>query len=107
MFKVHVVNNLSGVSNKIDMMNINIQSSVAEAVMSAEPEIKDLFDNEYFNNTEIEIIPSAEGIGICIKNLDEDYYYYQNTTGSSYYDIGVKAKEIIANKLKSKFGGVA
>jgi len=106
MFKVQVINNLSSVSNKIDMMSINIQSAVAEAVMSAEPEIRDLFDNEYFQNTEIEVVPSSESIGVNIKNLDQDYFYYQNTTGASYYDIGVKAKEIIANKIRSKFGGV-
>lgn len=104
MFKIHVVNNLPNIVDKLDMLNINIQSAVADAVMSAEPEIKNLFDSQYFENTEIEIIPSVEGIGVHIKNLEEDYYYYQNTTGSSYYDIGVKAKEIIANKVKEKFG---
>lgn len=104
MFKVQVVNNLSGVMNKIDMLKINIQSAAAEAVMSANEEVRNVFDNQYFENTEIQMTPGIDGIEINIKNLDEDYYYYQNETGGSYYDLGVKVKEIISNKLKSKFG---
>jgi hypothetical protein len=106
MFKVKVENNLNAVLNKIDMLKINIESAAADAVMSADSEIKDVFNNEYFENTEIEMTPSVDGLEINIKNLDEDYYYYQNTTGNSYYDLGNKVKEVISNKLKSKFGGL-
>jgi hypothetical protein len=105
MFKVKVENNLNSVMNKIDMLKINVESAVAEVVMSSESEIKDLFSSEYFQNTEIEIAPSSDGASVHIKNLDEDYHYYQNSTGGNYSDIGVKAKEIVLNKIRSKFGG--
>ena len=104
MFKVQVVNNLPKVIDRLDMLNINIQSAVAEAVSSSEYEIKNLFDTQYFENTEIEIIPEGDGIAINIKNLGEDYYYYQNSTGSEYVDIADKARQVIAKKIVEKFG---
>ena len=104
MFKIQVINNLSNITNKLDMLHINIQSAVADAVASSEYEIQNLFSKQYFENTEIEIAPSADGVSVHIKNLDEDYYYYQNSTDASYSDIGVEAKGIIANKVKNVFG---
>lgn len=104
MFKVQVVNNLPNIIDKLDMLNINIQSAVAEAIASSEYEIKNLFDTQYFENTEIEIIPEGDGVVMNIKNLGEDYYYYQNSTGSAYVDIGNKAREVIAKKIIGKFG---
>lgn len=91
MFKVQVTNNLSGVMNKIDMLSINIQSSVAEAVAAAEPEIKNLLNSDY-DGADIEILPSASGIEVNVKN------YYE--------DISDEVRSVIVNKLKSKFGGV-
>lgn len=105
MFRVQVIDNLPMVINKLEMLSINIESAVAEAVMSAEPEIRNLFNDEYFEDTEIEISSSGDGIDLNIKNLDEDYFYYQNSTGAAYSDLGVRAKEIISSKIKSKFGG--
>lgn len=91
MFKVQVTNNLSGIMNKIDMLNINIQSSVAEAVAAAEPEIRDLFNSNY-DEADVEIVPSASGVEVNIKN--------------HYGDISNEVKDVILNKLRSKFGGV-
>lgn len=91
MFKVQVTNNLSGVMNKIDMLSINIQSSVAEAVAATEPEIKNLLNSDY-DGADIEILPSASGIEVNVKN------YYE--------DISDEVRSVIVNKLKSKFGGV-
>lgn len=90
MFKVQVVNNLSSVFNKIDMLNINIQSAAAEAAIAAEPEIRDLFDSNN-NESDIEISPTSGGVEIVVKNC--------------YYDISDEARQIVINKLKSKFGG--
>jgi len=104
MFKVQVTNNLSKIVDKLDMININIQSAVAEAVSSSQAEVKSLFDTSYFEKTEIEISPSADGVTMDIKNLDEDYYYYQNTTGGLYSDIGLKIKQVLTNRIKNQLG---
>ena len=47
--------------------------AVADAVASSEYEIQNLFSKQYFENTEIEIAPSADGVSVHIKNLDEDF----------------------------------
>jgi len=104
MFKVQVTNDLPKIIDKLDMININIQSAVAEAVGSSQSEVKSLFDTSYFQETEIEISPSVDGITMDIKNLDEDYYYYQNTTGSLYSDIGLKIKQVLTNRIKNQLG---
>jgi hypothetical protein len=88
MFRVLVKNNLSGAINKLDMLKINIQSLMAEAVSAAEPEVKNLFDDE----TEIEVIPSSDGVEMGIKN-------YNN-------DMSDEVQAIILDKLRSKFKGV-
>lgn len=90
MFKVQVVNNLPGVMNKLDMLSINIQSSVAEAVSGSESDIRSLL-NQDSNYADVEIMPSVSGVDVNITNC--------------YYDISDEVKEIIANKIKSKFGG--
>lgn len=100
MFKVKVANNLSNIFNKIDMLPINMQSAISEAVGASESDIRKLFESNDFQNTEIEIIPTVDGVGINVKNSIDEYFKYKD----SYYYLNTEVKNIILNKIKSKFG---
>lgn len=104
MFNVKVSNNLSKVFDKLDMIKINIESGVAESISVSESEIKDLFNAEYFESTDVEIAPVSEGVSVVIKSVEKYPGSYESGTGHDYASISRKVKDVMINKINLKSG---
>jgi c-di-AMP phosphodiesterase-like protein len=102
MYKVSVTSNLSKITNQLEMMNINFQSSLAEAVAAAEPEIKNVFNSQDFQNTEITLQPGGDSVTVSITNDEDDYYKYEKTYSESYSGIRARVFDIISQKINEK-----
>lgn len=104
MFRVNVLNNLSKVTNKLEMIGINVQERVFESILASESEIKNLFNAQYFDSTQIEINSESDGVSISIKSIEINPGAYENDTGFEYASISQKVKDIIMKKINSKSG---
>jgi hypothetical protein len=107
---ITIKDNLQSLINRIDKFPMELESSVAEALMLSEQGIKDSILSEYsgiFQNYELEL-----GSDLSIKLLLDsgDVYHFQNATGDSIDSLVQPVTNIVNENMRqsiSKCMGVS
>jgi len=81
MINIKIKNNLDKIINKLDKVNIEIQSSFSEVAMSQGEFIKNALNEQYsdlFEGSDITMVPDTDGLRINIKFEGKNYYKFVN-----------------------------